>query len=206
MTALLVQKPLVLRPGLAGIRMSPEEFDAVTQCDRAYRYELINGVLVVTPPPLEAERDPNEELGFLLRYYRTYHPQGSVLDKTLSEQTVSTGANRRRADRVIWAGLGRVPDPTVDVPTIVAEFVSADRRDWLRDYVEKRQEYMAMGVAEYWIIDRFARTMTVVRNHPRGPRERLIREKQTYTTPLLPGFKLPLALLLAVADSWQHPE
>jgi Uma2 family endonuclease len=85
MTALLARKPLVLRPGLAGIRMSPEEFDAVTECDRAYRYELINGVLVVTPPPQEAERGPNDELGYLLRTYRDYHPQGAVLDETLPE-------------------------------------------------------------------------------------------------------------------------
>jgi Uma2 family endonuclease len=117
---------------------------------------------------------------------------------------VLTLVNRRRADRVIWAGLGRVPDPMIDVPSIVIEFVSAARRDVLRDYIDKRQEYMAIGVAEYWIIDRFARTMTVFRNHPRGPKQRVVREKQTYTTPLLPGFKLPLARLFAVADSWEQ--
>jgi Uma2 family endonuclease len=94
----------------------------------------------------------------------------------------------------------------VDLPAIAIEFVSEDRRDWFRDYVEKRREYMECGILGYWIIDHFARTMTVVRNHPRGRKERVIREKQTYTTPRLPGFKLPLARLLAVADSWQRPE
>jgi Uma2 family endonuclease len=203
MNIMLAPASLVLRPGLAGIRMTPEEFDAVQECDPRHRYELVNGVLVVTPPPLEAERDPNGELEYMLRRYRDDNPQGRTLDKTLAEQMVRTRTNRRRAGRVIWAGLGRVPDPAVDVPTIVVEFVSADRRDWLRDYVDKLEEYMDLGVAEYWIIDRFRRTMTVVRNRPRGRQERVVRERQTYQTPLLPGFKLRLAQLFAQSDDWQ---
>jgi Uma2 family endonuclease len=202
MNAPLLQKTIVLRPGLAGIRMTPEEFDAVQACDLRYRYELINGVLVVTPPPLVAERCPNDVLGHLLRVYQESHPQGRSLDETVPEHTVRTLRSRRRADRVIWAGLGRVPDPDTDVPTIVIEFVSEDRRDAQRDYVEKRQEYMEIHVAEYWIIDRFQRIMTVVRNRPRGPQERVVRERQTYQTPLLPGFRLPLARLFGAADKW----
>jgi hypothetical protein len=31
----------------------------------------------------------------------------------------------------------------------------------------------------------------------------VIPEKQVYGTPLLPGFELPLARLLAVADRWE---
>jgi Uma2 family endonuclease len=203
MNILLSPTPLVLRAGMAGVRLSPEEFDAVICGDDGYRYELINGVLIVTPIPLEAERDPNEELGYLLRRYREDHPQGKTLEKTLFEHTVRTGTNRRRADRVIWAGLGRVVDPKVDVPTIIAEFISGDKRDWLRDYVEKRQEYLALGVAEYWIIDRFRRTMTVCRSQPGLPPEQVVTENEVYRTPLLPGFELPLARLLTAADYWK---
>ncbi len=206
MNRALLQEGIAIKPGLAGVRMTPEEFDAAEDWEENYRYELIDGVLVVTPPPVEAERDPNEELGYLLRRYREDHPQGHVLDKTLSEQTVRTRTNRRRADRVIWANLGRVPDPLVDVPTIVAEFVSADKRDWLRDYVDKRLEYMEIGVAEYWVIDRFRRVMTVYRYRPEGPLELEIKENETYRTPLLPGFELPLARLLSLADSWKQSQ
>jgi Uma2 family endonuclease len=129
---------LVLEPGLAGTLMTPDEFDAAEEGDDCYIYELINGVLVVTPLPLEAERDPNDELGHLLRTYRDQHPRGAGLDATLPEQTVRTATNRRRADRLIWAGLGRIPNPRVDVPTVIAEFVSQKRRDRQRDYVAKR--------------------------------------------------------------------
>ena len=189
-------------PSSSGLRMSPEEFDAMTRYDDRYRYELVNGVLVVSPPPLEAERGPNDHLGYMLIRYRDDHPQGSSLDDTLPEHELAPGDDRRRADRVIWAGLGRVPDLTKDVPTIAVEFVSVGKRDWLRDYEEKRREYLAMGVSEYWVIDRFRRTMTVYRNPPRGPAEQVIVEAGVYRTDLLPGFELPLAQLLAEADDW----
>ena len=47
--------------------MTPEEFDAATDFDAVYSYELIHGVLIVDPPPGESGRDPNDELGNLLR-------------------------------------------------------------------------------------------------------------------------------------------
>jgi Uma2 family endonuclease len=181
--------------------MTPEEFDAVTEVDELYVYELIHGVLIVSPPPDEGERDPNEELGHLLRIYRDQ--DGSRFDKTLPEHHVHTTDSRRRADRVIWAGLGRVPDPAVDIPTIVVEFVSKSKRDRQRDYEEKRREYLALGVAEYWIIDRFRRVMKVYRASE--PAEQVIEASATYRTALLPGFELPLGRLLALADQWKRP-
>jgi Uma2 family endonuclease len=195
--------PIVLGPELAGIFLTPEEFDAIEEADRAYRYQLINGRLIVTPPPREAERGANEELGRNLLNYRDAHPQGSALDDTLPEQTVVTRTNRRRADRVIWTGLGRPPDPRRDQPSIVAEWVSESKRDWQRDYVEKLQEYRDSGIAEYWVFDRFRRTLTVYRGTREAPEEVLVPEGEIYRTSLLPGFELVLAQLLAVADRWQ---
>src|SRR5262249_54618550 len=80
-----------------GMLMSPEEFDRREDFDRRYAYELIHGVLIVSPPPGESERDPNEELAYLLRSYQKNHPEGRVLDKTLSEQYVHLANSRRRA-------------------------------------------------------------------------------------------------------------
>lgn len=193
-----------LGPRSAGLPMTPAEFDAlpVSAFVDHLRYELIRGVLVVTPPPDIAERDPNEELGHLLRLYCENHPQGSSLDVSVSEHTVPTTENRRRCDRAIWAGLGRMPDVETDVPTIVVEFVSRSRRDAQRDYEEKLREYLAAGAREYWIIDRFRRIMTVHRNGPEGVVTQTIRESETYQTAPLPGFQLPLARLLATADRW----
>jgi Uma2 family endonuclease len=185
---------------LAGTLMTPEEFDAVEEYDEEYRYELIHGVLVVNPIPLAAETDPNEELGYFLRRYRDQHPQGTALNLTLPQQYVRTRESRRLADRLIWTGLGRVANRRRDLPSIVVEFVSARRRDRQRDYVDKRREYREIGIPEYWIIDRFQRTLTVIRNRPDGEEELTRGAQEIYTTPLLPGFELSLAALFAAAD------
>jgi Uma2 family endonuclease len=191
-----------LGPRLAGLRMTPEELDRIPR--RAWiggnRYELVDGVLVVSPPPGNADVDPNEELGHLLRSYAETHLEGHSLDRTMPERTVPGTPNRRRCDRAVWADLGRVPDTEVDVPSIVIEFVSSRRRNALRDNERKRDESLAAGVRECWIIDRFRRLMTVYRPGPVGPTHEIVTESQTYATPLLPGFLLPLARLLAKAD------
>ena len=70
---------LVLGPGLAGTLMTCDEFDAADEVDEDFTYELIHGVLVMSPPPVEEERGPNEELGVLLHLYKMQHPQGGAL-------------------------------------------------------------------------------------------------------------------------------
>ncbi len=200
-------KPAGLGGHSNGMLMTPEEFDTATDFDELYTYELIHGVLIVSPPPGESERDPNDELGNLLRVYKSGHPAGSALDKTLPEQYVHLSNGRRRADRVIWAGLGRIPVPRTNVPAIVIEFVSNRQRDRVRDYEEKRQQYLAIRVQEYWIIDRFQRIMTVFsgRPGPSEPAEQVIKENEVYRTAVLVGFELPLARLLKLADDWAAP-
>jgi Uma2 family endonuclease len=191
---------LRLGPHSAGLLLTPAEFDRA-RFQEGSRYELINGVLVVSPTPSPKERRPNEELGRWLWDYQEEHPQGSSMDATLQEQTIETKQNRRRADRAIWAGLGRDPEEG-EVPTIVVEFVSAGKINQERDYVAKRAEYREIGVREYWVIDRFRRTLTVFNFGGESDQEQVISEKQNYETPLLPGFVLPLARLLTLADRW----
>jgi Uma2 family endonuclease len=188
-----------LGPEMNGMTMTAEEFRAIEECEPGYRYELIHGVLIVSPPPDAGERGSSDELNILLRQYQTTHPNGRVVDGSLPEQELETSAGIRRADRVIWIGLGRRPVPETDIPTIVVEFVSNTFRDRRRDYEEKRNEYADIGVSEYWIIDRFRRTMTVCRGR-QAPQ--LLVETEKYSTPLMPGFELSLAHILAEADGW----
>jgi Uma2 family endonuclease len=187
---------LQLGPAAAGTVLAPNEFDAA-DFEAGYRYELIHGVLVVSPAPLPQERGPNDRLGHWLCSYQENHPDGAALDETLPEHDIDVEGDRRRADRVIWAGLGRQPRPD-ETPTIVVEFVSAGKRNLIRDYQEKRREFAAIGVREYWVINRFNRTLTVFRSGE----ESVFGEDEVYTTPLLPGFELPLARLFELASRW----
>ncbi len=199
--SLVETKPIRLSRLSNGMELPPEEFDAITRWDPAYRYELIHGVVIVSPIPAEGEASSVDRLGYLLQRYQDDHPEGAALDLTLPERYVHlSDGSRRRADRVVWAGLGRQPNPKLDPPSIAIEFVSKSRRDRKRDYEIKRHEYREAGVTEYWIIDRFQRTMTV--SFVDGT-ERIVAEHETYESRLLPGFVLPLQRLLAIADRWK---
>src|SRR5579864_8516170 len=158
-TAVLRKKETIIGPNANGTMMTPREFDRA-EFEEGSRYELINGVLIVSPIPSLSEADPNDELGYFLRKYQKEHPQGSNLDFTAPERTIQTKINRRRVDRAIWTGLGRLPRKN-ETPTILAEFVSKGKRSRQRDYEAKRDEYMEIKVAEYWIFDRFDRCMVV---------------------------------------------
>jgi Uma2 family endonuclease len=195
-----LKRKRVFGPRSTGTLMTPKEFDAA-EFEEGWRYELIHGVLIVSPSPLENERDPNGQLEHWLRTYQESHPKGYLLEATVSEQTLRTNGNRRRADRVLWIGLGRMPRKG-ETPTVVVEFVSAGRRDRKRDYEEKRDEYRAMGIREYWIIDRFNRCMTVYRFDSGKTKARILKENQVFTTELLPGFEFSLAALFKFADRW----
>jgi Uma2 family endonuclease len=191
---------LRLGPRSAGLLLTPAEFDRA-RYEEGWRYELINGVLVVSPIPSRQERGPNEHLGHWLWQYQESHPQGSSLDATFPEEEIKTGANRRRADRVIWAGLGRDPEEG-EIPTIVAEFVSEGKVNQERDYIVKRAEYREAGVRQYWVIDRFKRTLTCYDFGGEKDEVPVIPEGQTFESPLLPGFVLDLKKLLTFADRW----
>ena len=191
--------------GSAGMLMTPAEFDSVTDYDDRYRYELIKGVLVASPTPSRQERHPNEQLGYWLRQYQEDHPQGSSLDLTLPEEEIQINQDRRRVDRAIWAGLGRDPGET-ETPTIVVEFVSQGKVNQERDYVAKRAEYREIGIRQYWVVDRFRRTLTVYSFGGEKDEELVIHEGQKYAPPLLLGFELDVARLLAYADRWAKKE
>ncbi|MEX2176476.1 MAG: Uma2 family endonuclease [Pirellulaceae bacterium] len=194
-----------LDEGSNGRLMSLDEFEALEadDCDQRFRYELINGVVIVSPAPADAEADPNGELETMLRNYRATHPLGKALDKTLAERDVRTRVGIRRVDRALWIGFGRRISSKRDLPTIIVEFVSPGKKAWRRDFTIKREEYLELGTKEYWVVDRFNRTLTVFFLSPADPLQRVVTETQTYTTPLLPGFELPLKQLLELADEYE---
>jgi Uma2 family endonuclease len=181
-----------------GMLMTPEEFDK-GEFEECWDYELVNGVLIVSPIPHEAEAGANEALGHWLSDYEENHPRGLCLDVTLPKRYIGFGSSRRLADRVIWAGLGRIPRRW-ETPAIVAEFVSKGKHNRVRDYEVKRDQYMNISVKECWLIDRFDRCMIIFSRQGGKTRHRVNRAHQVYKTPLLPGFELPLAKLLACAD------
>ena len=184
----------------AGLLMSKSEFHEIQDFEDGYRFELIRGVVVVTPPPSHSEVKANETLGILINRYVEEHLSGNCIDDTLFEREIETDPSLRRTDRSIWIGLGRTPDPDTDIPAIIVEFVSPVKAAHYRDYEEKRDEYLNVGVKEYWVVDRFDRTMTVFRP---DVEPQVVKEDEIYNTSLMPGFELPLKKILAAADRYK---
>lgn len=185
-----------------GRQMSAAEFDTLSGLPAGYRYELINGVLIVSPFPGIGERDANDFLGYLLRTYQLNSPLGKALTLTAPEQDLRFGSTRRRCDRAIWCGGTNRPDPVHDLPRIVIEIVSQRQRDRQRDYEIKRDEYLRAGIREYWMIDRFDRKLSV----SAAAQTRTYNSNDSYQTELLPGFELNLADLFKLTDRWTGQE
>jgi Uma2 family endonuclease len=80
------------------------------------------------------------------------------------------------------------------VPHIVVEVVS--RGGTRRDYVEKAEEYLRIGVREYWVLDPAKRQMLV--HHRAGDTwtRQAVPAGKSYRTPLLPGLVVRPAELL----------
>ena len=191
------EAPQRLDAHCAGVPMTPAEFDAADDYDENFRYELIRGILVVSPIPSRPHEKVIDRLGYRLQKYELEHPNGSAIDETLPGRYVLVpDGTRRLADRVVWCGLGREIDEATDVPTIAVEVVSPSRRDRVRDYEAKVEDYAAAGVTEYWTLDRQDPRLTVVT----ADGERVFAATDTYETPLLPGFSLPVGALFAPAD------
>ncbi len=86
-TGVLKKPARIYGPDSNGIVMTPRQFDRAEFAE-GYRYELINGVLVVSSTPSLSERDPNQALGRWLLDYQDNHPKGIALDFTIHEHIV----------------------------------------------------------------------------------------------------------------------
>ena len=175
----------------SGIRLTVDEFLALPEMDK--RCELIDGVLYMAAFPI-----PDHQ--FL----------ATILSSTLVQQIIDTGLGIVLQPTGVLLSQNTVVGPDITVirsertdiigsrvidgaPDIVVEVLSSDRN---HDLVVKRRHYEQVGVAEYWVIDGVADTLTVLELVNGAYRERaVLTSGDTLTTPLFPAFSLPLGEL-----------
>ena len=128
--------------------------------DDGNKYEIVRGELFVTPPPtddhetiiarvsrrLEAFVEA-QRLGFV------YHPRAVVRVKSSEVEPDLMVRARKPAGGRDW--------DDAPIPILVVEVLSASTRR--RDLGPKRDFYLEIGVAEYWVIDAQARAVRAVR-------------------------------------------
>ena len=175
-----------------GRLVSSEEF-AEAEFDEPWKYEREDGRLIVMAPSGEGHLDVTEPWRDWLGAYRLAHPE--IVQRVASEAwiRVNDGTDRIGDIGVYLVPGGPVPKIPDRVPDLMFEIVSPDKVSRDRDYVRKRAEYHRLGVREYVIIDRFQRSVTVLRFAPDDYQERMLRIGDSYDSPLLPGLMIPLS-------------
>jgi len=190
-----------LRIGLAdqGRMMTLEEFLDAEEQD-GYRYELARGVLEVTDVPTDPHGVVVANLYDAISRYRRDHP-GSILrygggsefrfwlPRMISGRNPDLGVVLRGAPKD-WRGRR--------VPALAAEVVS--RGSIQRDYETKREEYLAYGLLEYWIVDPLKQQVTVLTRRGDAWNESVFRAEQVIGSLVLPG------LATTVAELWIDAE
>jgi Uma2 family endonuclease len=143
-----------------------EMLDALPEDDQ--RYEIIDGVLHVSPAPSVWHQFVVGEIHGLLREYLRRFP--AIGRPVMSPSDVWRGQRRhnRVQPDVFVARLtdGRLPEYPfrLDSLLLAAEVVSPG--DPLYDYHVKRKLYLDGGVPEYWVFDPDARNVTRWRGRP----------------------------------------
>ncbi len=128
--------------------------------DDGNTYELIDGQLFVTPAPSTAHEQLASVLHAMLAPYVRAHRLGHVYTP---RAVVQRGGSQVEPDLMVRPGTPTLPATWAEMPTpsLVVEILSGTTRR--RDHEQKRELYMRIGVPEYWIVDRWARSIRVVR-------------------------------------------
>ena len=187
----MVKTLLKLGPQDAAMRLTAEEF-AAADYQEPYIYERVQGRLAVMSPAGPEHRQVSRPFRRELGLFWGLHPD--IVEDVDVEGWVSTSSDDDRIPDICVYLVGSSSGQTVPhrVPDIIFEFVSADRSDQERDYIDKRAEYHAIGVKEYVIVDRFKQAVLVLSWQQTDYTERTLGPKEDYATPLLPGLQVSL--------------
>ncbi|HLJ10403.1 MAG TPA: Uma2 family endonuclease [Planctomycetaceae bacterium] len=171
--------------------VASEEF-AQAIFEEPWRYELVNGKLVVMSPTGDEHVEITEPFRDALVAYKLALPQRVA--RVVSDAWIRINQTTQRiADLAVYLSNPRTKlKIPLRIPELIFEVVSGGGEDRKRDYVDKRAEYLRIGVKEYVIVDRFERRVTVLRRSRGRFVESHLGPGDVYTSPLLPGLKIPL--------------
>ncbi len=124
-----------------------EEFEKLPRED-GWNYELIDGVVMMSPSPSREHQEISSNLHFSLRLQLK-----DTQCRSLYEMDVKFNNNIYKPDMMVFC------DKDAPLPEIVIEILSPSTRH--RDLRIKVVKYEEMGVKEYWIIDPKVKTVTV---------------------------------------------
>lgn len=134
--------------GLAGLLMNAEDYLAIGETQE--RYELVEGVVMMSPTPRPVHAKIVQEI---LKQLSRFEDQGGVADSYSETDLQVSGSSVFRPDLVVYARKppAKFPERLDEPPDLVVEVLSPGTKAF--DLVTKKDQYEKMGVKEYWVID-----------------------------------------------------
>ena len=180
-----------------GSRLTYDDLAALPE-DR-FRHELIDGQHFMTPSPFTNHQRASARLFVAIHDNVERTSSGEVFyapfDVVFSDYDVVEPdilyISNERSSIITEKNIQGAPD-------LVVEVLSPGTRR--RDRTLKRDLYERFGVLEYWLVDPRSRSVTVYRRQdPKfGEPEELTADTGDHlSTPLLPGFEIPLVEIFA---------
>jgi Uma2 family endonuclease len=164
------------------------------------RYELFDGVLYVSKQPHHEHQEVTINISTDLVNWnrrtglgRVYGAPGLVFSDIDAAAPDIAWASHTRLDQIRDEAA-----PLHGAPELIVEVLSPGAENQRRDRVVKLRTYSRYGVQEYWIVDRWERTVEIWRHN--GQELRLattLGADDTLTSPLLPGFAVRVGAFFA---------
>ncbi len=187
----------------SGLRLSVAEFMELDDTWDKRKMELDDGVLYIMPRPRIVHNFAQNEFYLHFAIYRNRTAAVGLPIQVYTDVIIALSLESRRlyapdVTVILPGNPSAVRDRMVEgAPDIVIEVLSSDRN---RDLVRKRQVYAEAGIPHYWICDLRRDMLTLLELQDGAYAEQAVLTAQdTLTTPLLPGFSIPLS------DIFQHP-
>lgn len=191
-----------------GRRMSLRDFE-FAKVKEGRLYELGRGRIVVSdvPKPRHGIQVVTIRDQFVL--YKAAHPQHiyAIFEGCDCKLLIPLLESERHPDLSIYT----TRPPSNDdkawrrwLPELVIEVISLGSET--RDYVEKLEEYLKIGVQEYWIVDFPRRRMVVFRRRRDKWVEQTIAAGQIYRPRLFPGLAFDIGAVFAEAERVADPD
>ena len=163
--------------------------------DDGNRYEVIDGVLYMSPSPIFRHQQISTNLSAMLWSWSKEAQSGQVchapMDVVLSENNIVQPdilfVSNARASIIEEKNIQGAPD-------LLIEILSEGNRR--HDEVRKRDLYEAHGVQEYWVVDPVLETIKVYRSEESRfikAAEWTLEAGDEISSPLFPGFECQLA-------------
>jgi Uma2 family endonuclease len=172
--------------------------------DDGKHYEIVDGELYVSRQPHWDHQMVSGQIFALLQSWslETHAGRASIAPGVIFAEDDDV------APDVVWASAARLATAlSTDgklyaAPELAVEVLSPGPANERRDRDAKLKLYSRYGVAEYWIVDWRARTITVYRRAGDASDQPLqaiatLRDKDVLQSPLLPGFTAPLERVFA---------